>query len=107
MSKMEKDSSSRLAELKELWIDDEISEMEFEELMDSALDGGPPYYWKRLVSDTRTTSIPTPDEIDEDVYMHRNEYFTIDGNIARVREEEPDWENVVRVYPRGVTPPDS
>lgn len=89
-------SDIRIEELKEAYIDGELSEMEFDELLDAAVSGGPPFRASVVLNDRKTTEIPSPPEIDEQVVQNRNIYLTIDGGIARVRDV-PDWENVINV----------
>lgn len=87
----------RLEEVKEAYIEVELTEPEFEELLDASFSGGPPYRANVILTDRSTMGVPTPEDSDEHVVENRGKYFTIDGNIARVREETPDWENVINV----------
>jgi len=86
----------RFEELKEEYIEGAITEIEFDELLDAALEESAPYIAKAIIDDRRSMEVPTPSDIDEEVYQNRGTYFTIDGNIAREREP-PEWENVVNV----------
>lgn len=86
----------RIDELKEAYIEGELTEVEFDELLDAAFTDGPPYQADALLSDRRTMEVPTPADMDEHVVQNRGDYYTIDGNVARVRDT-PDWENVVNV----------
>lgn len=89
-------SDIRIEELKEAFIEDELTEIEFDELLDAAIRGGPPYRASVIVNDRKTQEVPPPPDRDIHVVQNRNKYFNIDGNIARIREP-PDWENVINV----------
>jgi hypothetical protein len=87
---------ARLDEVKEAYIEGEITEYEFDELLDASLAESAPYLARVIRNDNRSMDVPTPRDHDEEVYQNRGQYFTIDGNLARLREP-PDWENVVNV----------
>lgn len=87
----------RVEELKEAYIEGDLSEAEFDELLDAAIAGEPPYRASVIRNDSKSQDVLVPPEMtDREIYRNRGRYFEIYGNIARERDA-PDWENVVNV----------
>lgn len=93
----------RIADVKEAYIDGEITEGELEELLEAALDEEPPYLASVIREDDKSMEISPPPDKDEVVYRNRSKFYTIDGNLAREREP-PGWENVFNVTGEGRGP---
>ena len=96
-------SQARIDRIKQSFVEDKLLITEFEELLDAALTGGPPYLASKILEDPRTNDVPTPDDIDERVVKYKEDYYTILGGVARVRET-PDWETVINVTGEGTGP---
>lgn len=87
----------RVEELKEAFIEGDLTEGEFDELLDAAMAGEPPYRASIIANDAKSMDVLVPPEMtDREIYKNRGRYFEIHGNIAREREA-PEWENVVNV----------
>lgn len=80
-------SKDRLAHAKELYIDGELTDEQFERLLDGIFDEGPPYHrdWFKRQPGTRHKQYT-----EEAVYLYHGEEYTIDGMFAVLLDGEID-----------------
>lgn len=90
----------RIEELKEAFIEDELSEEDFDTLLDAAMENGPPFRadWFMRQPESRRKRYA-----QEDIYTYFDEEYKVEGDLV-VRANSEDIDRTISVRDRELPP---